>query len=646
MKDASGSNATPTKSSSSEQWDSILTGDFVKHCGKAFLERDHGEDAIEIDETDTKIEVLSTNDIVNQDKYGRFLKSAEYQIFSQYKDLYEWYRTHEFNYDKQSLFEIFMMGELPVAVQPTPYSAIASASASAIAKAAVSTIAAASAANELDVSIHSTKPNDEWTCDEFEKYLINTSGDNEFPCKFSHKDHREYPFIKDTSITEHLNSGALEGMPPIRTRLIQVDMQGYDYIIERINDKDIGTMTASKLVSTGTVERIVCDLDGTKQKLIGKTTPALLTNVYVINTTIQSDQDHILTSIRYGTPVRKEAGYLHCAQRHKDLIKFAQQIRPRKSPDQPNRVCVLSFLDHCNHDVSFGHDTAVKKKGHEDEILRVELDAMHDKKYVYVQQMSASAGLTFKVSRGTETMSFRELLGMWCEGVGSADTLLRHVHEKHGCFDSSYDPKLRFKEFIAISMIQFILQMDSAFNFILCYHCMSGKDRTGMFFGINETVHHFCAGLKNTLEEDAINRRDSISLKCNITSSKRKSIRTSFRKKRTIDDQAKREKAWMQLFDDLCKFKPSWFENELHGDSLGHVLDKFVRRSILITGASTGWFGLKFGIGITYDFKRQSLLKGVKKSIGNYLGANPVAILLAPFNRIMDWQLDSQQADS
>jgi len=643
MKDetSNGSDTTLTKSSySSEQWDSKLTGDFEKHCGEAFLTRSLNEGAIEIDETDTTIEVLDTADVVQEDMYTQFLQSAEYAILNQYKDLYEWYMTHEFNYDKQSLFEILMKGELPVAVQPTPYSRIASAggSAGASAGAIASAIAAVSATDKLELSIYSNKSNDEWTCDEFEKYVISTSGDNEFPCKFSYRHHKEYPFIKDTSITEHLNSGSLEGMPPMHTQLIQVDMQGYDYIIERIKEQDIGSMTASKLVSTGTVERIVYDLD-TKQKLIGKTTSALLTNVYVINTTIKSDQDHILTSIRYGTPVRKEASLPHQAQRHRDLIKFAQEIRPRKSPDQPNRICVLSFLDHCNHEISFGLDTAVKKKGHEDEILRVELDGMHDEKYVYLQQMSASASLTFRVSRGTETMQFYDLLGMWCEGVGNANTLLKHVHEKHGCFDSHYDPKLRFKEFIAISMIQFILQMDSAFNFILCYHCMSGKDRTGMFFAINETVHHFCAGLKKALEEDTIFLRDSFNHKC-------KNIRTSFKKKRTNNGKANQEKAWMQLFDDLCSFKHSWFENDLDGDTLGQVLDKFVRRSILITGASTGWFGLKFGIGQTGNFKNQSILKGFKKTIGNYLGANPVANLLAPQPRIMDWQLDSQQADS
>jgi len=648
----------PAAPPSSDKLETILSDDFGLFCVQSFLDHQRNEAAIAIDDSETTIEVL---DVDERDKFGRFLNSTEYGIWSRYFGLREWYGSHDFEYDDRALFEMFLMQELPVAVLPVPTrlslgggggsgsEPVHSTSSTSLGMGLGMGCAFSSSNGVSSNMICDQDGNDgcDWSCDKFEKYLIETSGDTEFSytkSSDSHKEHREHPFIKNTNITAHLSSGALKAMPHIHTPHIQVDMQGYDYTIVSIDGDDIGTMTAAKLVSIGTVERLC---NGLNKKgvpaIVGHPTPSLLTNIYLVQTTLRhrTTAEHF-TSVRYGTPVRT-ASEPHLAQRHSDLVRFAQQVRPRKVPQEPNRVCVLSFLDHCDRKVVFGQETMVKKKGHEDEILRVELGVKY-KDNVTVQQFSASASLTFRVSQGVETKGFWETLEVWCKGVQDAEDLLDHVHKMHGCFNSNFDAKIRFKEFIAISMIQFILQMDSTFNFILCYHCMSGKDRTGMFFAINETVLHFCAALITRLEESPIGQEVDSPSK---SKSKRSSKRISLRSSKPHESQSKGQ-AWLQLFDNLCNIKPTWFDTKVEGEDVGYILDKFMRRSIIITGASTGWFGLKFGIGLKYNFKKGglNLLKGVKKSVTNYIGANPIAGLLAPHKKMMDWQLDSENADS
>jgi len=270
----------PSAPTTSDEWDTIVSDDFGRFCVRTFLERNLEETEIIISPTATDIEVL---DIVTQDKSGLFFDSVEHETWNQFKRFREWFRTHEFEYDEQALFEMFMKGELPVAVRYSNRTG----------KNTTPTIA--------------VEIGNEWNCDKFEKYLIDTSQDNDFARKWRPRGHIEYPFLKDTAITEHLNSGAMEGMPQIWTPRIRVNMQGYDYTIEKFNGQEIGTMAASKLVSTGTIERIVDGLDKKNKPTIkGKDTAALLTNIYAVHTTIRGNPDYQLTSIRYGTPVRKK----------------------------------------------------------------------------------------------------------------------------------------------------------------------------------------------------------------------------------------------------------------------------------------------------------------------------------------------------
>lgn len=401
-----------------------------------------------------------------------------------------------------------------------------------------------------------------------------------------------YGKARTENLRKRINSNS--GFPNIKNNSgnIRVNMKGHNYT----SDNTFEPTT----ISVGTTN-----------------SNAKLTNVYVVKTNLPSLTDPLM-SIRYGTPL------------HADKVRFGAIVELAKKNKGLNNkkkplVLVLSLMDHCRstnstmitgsicesiHARAINPKNKISKKSFASKFrehtgVKNESNTYQNMGDVQFMQLSCSGGVTNKGSAMGGRNNNYSILEGWLKSNKLILEFWNYLKTEQGMFSRSPTniPRKRFNEFIALSIIRYCFKkLDKSNELIYLYHCKSGKDRTGLVFALDQTVIYFCEknlGNKNMTNINTIKEfYNKISLPAG-------------------NDGAK--------FADLVLAGSGGFVRP--------ILNRYLKRSYLITLSSTGYPGLKWGCKQKINPKN-SKFKWFKKE--NKIG-NPIAKLLDSKENVLKW---------
>ena len=220
-----------------------------------------------------------------------------------------------------------------------------------------------------------------------------------------------------------------------------------------------------------------------------------LRNVYVCERTCgEGEGKYTLTSVRYGTPVNDN----YPKERLTAILNFCTTMGETKDKANKvlgtNRVILVSLLDHCTSAMCSGASIGLKlfkDKFKEGAVVDQEKEKYKDDIDVQFCQLSCSEAINAYKGQMSGISNNWTNLESWSAERG-VTVLFQKFIELFVKNNPTRSPKQRFKQLVALVVLRYALVRSSSQDYVLAYHCESGKDRTGLMFAIEQCTSKLC----------------------------------------------------------------------------------------------------------------------------------------------------------